>query len=219
MEKVFVALDEMTKEEIFSFLESHKNDIVNIKIGLEAYLNYSKNLIEEIQNKYNFNIFLDLKLHDIPNTVFGAIKSLSGLQITHLTLHASGGRDMLKKAMEARDKYLPQTKLLAVTILTSIDEKTCEEVYSSSTKNKVIQLAHMCEDLKVDGIVCSGLELDFIGQFNLIKVCPGIRVNINKSADQKRVLSPSEAVGKGANFLVMGRELRENPNLMKELNF
>lgn len=221
MKKVFIALDNMTDIEILSFLEENKDHLSLIKIGLEVYLKYGNEFIQKINQKYHFEIFLDLKLHDIPNTVSSSIKSLQGLKIDFLTLHISGGASMLCAAKEARDKFLPNVKLIGVSILTSLDESDCLEIFNQKTNEAFIRLVAIAQRTNLDGIVCSGFELSLMTKdSHLITICPGIRVaEDNCSDDQKRVMSPAQAFHSGANYLVMGRGLRNNPSLIRNKSF
>lgn len=221
MRKVFVALDNMTDIEILSFLEENKDHLSLIKIGLEVYLKYGNEFIQKINKLFHFEIFLDLKLHDIPNTVASSIKSLKGLKIDFLTLHLSGGASMLAMAKEARDKYLPGTKLIGVSILTSLDESDCLEIFNQKTNEAFTHLIAIAQRTKLDGIVCSGFELGLMAKDSpLITICPGIRVaEDNCSDDQKRVMTPAQAFQSGANYLVMGRAIRNNPSLMRNKSF
>ncbi len=224
MKSIYVALDNMSKEDIYAFLERSNNEIVCVKIGLELFNLYGRDFVEEIYNKYKVDIFLDLKLHDIPNTVSKAIRSLKGLPIKFLTLHLSGGINMLKASVEARNQFLPECKLLGVSILTSLDQKDIEKIWGISDNNKLFsnlfQLAH---ESQVDGVVCSPNELMILNglNLNLLSMCPGIRfddeIKEANFGDQKRVLSPEKALEKGASFLVMGRSLTQSKVLTERI--
>lgn len=225
-ERVFMALDNMTKEEIFGFLEKSHKGISHIKIGLELFNKYGPNIVKELHESYPVDIFLDLKLHDIPNTVKKAIASLEGLPIKFLTVHLSGGREMLKEAMTSKEKYLPGCKLLGVSILTSLDHEDLNEIWSVTDMNKsFLNLFKLASDCKVDGVVCSAKELPIIKSFenDLITVCPGIRfedeIKKGLTEDQKRVLSPQEAFKIGASYLVMGRSLTKAEDLSARIEY
>lgn len=221
MKRVFVALDNMNDKEIFDFLDSYAKELSLIKIGLEVYLKYGREFLKEINQRYCLGIFLDLKLHDIPNTVASAIKSLEGLRIEFLTLHLSAGSSMLTQAKTSRDKYLPETKLIGVSILTSLDESDCLEIYHQGTNEAFKSLLSIAVKTQIDGIVCSGHELSLLDSNNkLIAICPGIRLDVlSPSDDQKRVMTPTEAFKNGADYLVMGRSIRDNPELIKDHSF
>lgn len=217
MKNVFVALDNMQKNEILDFLGEQKNYIHLVKIGLEVYLKYGQEFIKELAQEFNFKIFLDLKLHDIPNTVASAIKSLQGLEIDFLTIHLSGGKSMIDAALKARDQYLPKTKIIGVSILTSIDETECLEIYKEKSQQAFLNLIKIASQTKVDGIVCSGNELEFLSKDHcFITICPGIRLEDDDKGDQKRVMTPQMAIKAGAQYLVMGRSIRNNAALMRD---
>lgn len=225
LEKIYVALDNMTKEEVFAFLEKPENNLPNVKIGLELFTKYGPELIKEIKHKFDKDIFLDLKLHDIPNTVSKSIKSLEGLPIKLLTIHLSGGRGMLLAAKEAQEKYLPDTSLLGVSYLTSLGGEDFKEMWGFE-ENKIQDafnnLFKLAIDCKIGGVVCSAHEASQISSLEdneqkLIKLCPGIRFNdeisSGQQSDQKRVLGPLEAFKQGADLLVIGRSLTQAKSL------
>lgn len=216
LNKIIVALDNFTQEDALSFINNNPK-FEFYKIGLELYIRYGRQLVEEVTKKHKKKVFLDLKLHDIPNTVSKAISSLEGLDIDFLTIHTSGGKEMLEASVKARNEFIPNTKLLGVTVLTSLDESDMNSMYGihSLPVSRLIQVA---ESANIDGIVCSAADLESI-QTTLLKVCPGIRLNLKESHDQKRVLDPKSAFEKGANFLVMGRSLTKNPNLKESINY
>ncbi|WP_372654489.1 orotidine-5'-phosphate decarboxylase [Halobacteriovorax sp.] len=225
MDKVYVALDNMTKEDIFNFLDKTNNELKCIKIGLELFNRYGRELILEIYDKYKLNIFLDLKLHDIPNTVSKSIRSLENLPISFLTIHISGGQSMLEASVSARDQYLPKCKLLGVSVLTSLDENDMENIWGiTDSKFLFSNLFLLANKSKIDGVVCSANELDILNELdlNLISMCPGIRFEDEiKSAnlgDQKRVLSPTEAFMAKATYLVIGRSITESTSLTERIS-
>lgn len=217
--KVIVALDNIGQDDAMNFIKSNPQ-LTFYKIGLEFFLSHGKDFVKKLRNDFGKDIFLDLKLHDIPNTVEKAIKSLKDLDIQMLTLHASGGKEMLYAAANAKNEYLPDCKLLGVTILTSLDQKNLNEMFGIN-EMPIPNLVRVCEESKVDGIVCSAIDLRTINT-SLIKVCPGIRFKdeIGKAQqDQKRVMDPETAFLNGANYLVMGRSLTQNKNLANSINF
>tara|TARA_R110002049_G_scaffold302886_3_gene496409 strand:- start:233 stop:922 length:690 start_codon:yes stop_codon:yes gene_type:complete len=220
--KVFVALDNMTKDEVLDLLSKLSGRVGGIKIGLEMYLQFGRDFIFEVKEKFVGNIFLDLKLHDIPNTVAKAIKGLEGLPIKFLTIHASGGLEMMKAASEAASQSLPQTTLLAVTILTSLDNEEAKSVYQTNRKDSFLRLLSLIEKNKNLGLVCSGAELDYISNKELVTMVPGIRfeheIQSGQTQDQKSVFTPTQATKKGASFLVMGRSLTKAKDLDQALN-
>ena len=226
-----VALDNLQDSEITPFLQKVDGDIPYLKIGLEMFLHGGRPLVEEILEKYSFKIFLDLKLHDIPNTVKGAIKSLNGLSLDFLTIHLTGGEKMVAAAMEECQRSLPQTKLLGVSYLTSLegrDFKTMWNYDEDQVGSAFDRLFTMAARLKLPGIVLSAHELERAKKFEqefghqFSKVTPGIRfadeIEGNVTQDQKRVQTPEEALANGSNYLVIGRSLNQASDLSARIN-
>ncbi len=215
---IAVALDNFDRERALQFVRETKHDLGFYKVGLELFLRYGKNLIEEIA-KEDVNIFLDLKLHDIPNTVAKSIQSLDGLNIQYLTVHLGGGPSMLSMALDYRDRYLPRTKILGVSYLTSMNEAELKQVYNFKNQEQIQagfeNYFQMASELKIDGVVHSGLELSMANKYSFISVCPGIRfedeVKSNLVQDQKRVVTPQMALQESSKskniILVIGRSL------------
>jgi orotidine-5'-phosphate decarboxylase len=171
---------------------------------------YGLPFVHEIKSM-GYHVFLDLKLHDIPNTVAKAILSLSSAQIDLLTIHASGGSEMCAYAVKARDESNPKLKLLAVTVLTSMNQKQMEALnVNKPVQDHVLDLAKISVDAKVDGIVSSTHELKLLrktlGNDPLI-VTPGIRPKGADLNEQKRVMTPFDAKELGADFIVVGRPI------------
>jgi len=225
-----VALDNLQDSEITPFLQKIDGEIPYLKIGLEMFLHGGRPLVEEILEQNSFKIFLDLKLHDIPNTVQGAIKSLKGLPLEFLTIHLTGGERMVSAAMEECERSLPQTKLLGVSYLTSLESSDFKRMWSyeeSEVGNAFDRLFSMAASLKLPGIVLSAHELErakrFEQEFNhqFAKVTPGIRfadeINSKATQDQKRVQAPDEALTNGSNYLVIGRSLNQSTNLEERI--
>lgn len=230
-DKVFVALDNMDREEIFAFLSREDNSLPNIKLGLEMFNRYGPDFIGEIHEKFGRKIFLDLKLHDIPNTVGKAIASLKGLPIEFLTIHLSGGREMILQAMEQAKTSLPNTRILGVSYLTSLDTSDFKEIWDipeDAIAEAFIRLFKLALSTKIHGVVCSAHELPLISALEresnhvLTKVTPGIRfsdeIASGKIQDQKRVMCPQDAFKAGANYLVMGRSLTRSSDLLSRIN-
>ena len=230
-EQVIVALDQMALDDIHSFLSANKNDIHTIKIGLELFLRHGNDVVHLLKREYQKKIFLDLKLHDIPKTVEKAIESLQGLPIDFLTVHLGGGLEMLKSAKKAKEAFLPKTKLLGVSFLTSLSANDLECIYGISllhNHDAFKRLFQLANESNIEGVVCSPLELVLLkSNFpNLLAVTPGIRfsdeVSSQEVQDQKRVLTPQEAIKNGADFLVIGRSLTQSIDAKKrfaDLNF
>jgi orotidine-5'-phosphate decarboxylase len=225
IDKAFIALDNMELKEIFTLLEESKGEIQLIKIGLELFNKYGPSIVSKIYEKYKVDIFLDLKLHDIPNTVFKSIMSLKGLPIKYLTIHLSGGKKMLEMAIKARDESITECKLLGVSFLTSLDKSDLNEIWGITDSNDAFKrLFNLANKAQIDGVICSAQDLEILKSFpnTLLSVCPGIRfqdeIDKGKLSDQKRVLSPKDAFNRGADFLVIGRSITQADNLDTRLN-
>ncbi|PIP96505.1 MAG: orotidine-5'-phosphate decarboxylase [Bdellovibrio sp. CG12_big_fil_rev_8_21_14_0_65_39_13] len=221
---VIVALDNMTKEQALAFSSLKENTIPTVKIGLELFNHYGPEVIKEIYALSKKEIFLDLKLHDIPNTVEKAILGLDGLPIKFLTVHLSGGHEMLVRAKAALEKINPQATLLGVSILTSLGAEDINEMSGQDFNSAFQRLLNLAKRAGVSGLVSSAQELPFIADweaaqnYKFTKVCPGIRFSDESSDDQKRVLTPQEAFKAGANYLVMGRSLTRAKNLAERIS-
>ena len=151
-----------------------------------------------------FEIFLDLKLHDIPNTVRKSVEEISQYNVKLTTIHLQGGRDMIQAANQVKG----DTKILGVSLLTSLDDSDTRELYNNDFDKQFNNLINLATETKVDGIVCSSQELELITDPSLIKVVPGIR-NQESSDDQKRVMTSSEAYSNGADYIVVGRPITQ----------
>ena len=178
------------------------------KLGLEFYLRFGVQGIKEIQSQTDKRIFLDLKLHDIPNTVNGATKQVADLKPRFLTVHASGGKEMVKAAVTAA----PDIEITAVTILTSLNQLELTEIgFSGSTLERAAELAKLAVSAGAQAIVCSPLEISAIRSAipdEIVIITPGIRpLDQSKSDDQKRTMDPKSALAAGANYLVIGRPI------------
>lgn len=189
--------------------------VSTLKIGLETYLRDGKTAIQEIKKVTDCDIFLDLKLHDIPATVIGACNSIKELDPKYLTVHASGGSEMIAAAV----KTLPKTLITAVTILTSINEDSIKSIgFKSDPKESAINLAKLAVEAGARAIVCSAQEVGMIrkvvGQ-DVVLITPGIRPAGSSSDDQKRVATPTQALRDGANLLVIGRPITASNSIQK----
>jgi orotidine-5'-phosphate decarboxylase len=177
-------------------------------------------LLREIQN-LGKKIFLDLKLHDIPHQIGGAVTAATGHDVHMMTLHASGGREMMAKAAEAAHEaalHSGQSRplLLAVTVLTSLKQEQLREIgMDDSVDEQVLRLAKLAKKNGMDGVVCSPQEIDIIkGEFgrDFLVVSPGIRPEWAAAQDQKRILTPAEAISKGVDYMVIGRPITQAPS-------
>ncbi len=180
---------------------------------MELYYAEGPSMIEFLKD-LGLQVFLDLKVHDIPNTAYGAIQSLAKYGVDIVNVHASGGIEMMQRAKDALTDANSSAKLIAVTQLTSTDQKTMNEELgiAGSVEDAVLRLATNTKTAGLDGIVCSPLEVPLI-KTNLgksfITVCPGIRLATNSADDQKRIMTPQQAFENGADYIVMGRAITE----------
>ena len=176
---IIAAIDNIPPKDILKECQTTYKDISYVKIGLEVFNLLGKNFLMKFEQSIKRPYFLDLKLHDIPNTVFSAIKSLSGLNPKFLTIHLSGGKEMIHSAMEAKSKYLPETKIIGVTYLTSLGEEDFQTIYGQESKILLEKIISSSKSSGIDGIVCSGADLPIATKIDpnkeLIKITPGIR--------------------------------------------
>ena len=218
LRKIIIALDSNNFDDALTIVKNLKEDAFAFKIGYEFFLNFGITGYKTIQEE-NANIFLDLKLHDIPNTVANGIKAIAKLNPYFTTIHLSGGDEMQKVS----SNFKVNTKILGVSILTSLNSKQTKKYYNNNNIEEIVSnFAKNALINKLDGIVCSPQEIAIvkkITQNKLIIVTPGIRpVNYEDSKDdQKRVMSPKEAINAGANYLVMGRPITKSTNPLKSL--
>lgn len=216
--EVVVALDFPTLEETLEFLDKFQEEKPFVKVGMELYLQNGPKVIEEIK-KRGHKIFLDLKLHDIPNTVYGACKGLANFSVDILTVHAAGGLEMLAAAKKGMiDGGSENTAIIAVTQLTSTSEENMkkEQLIEVSIEESVLNYARITEEAGLDGVVSSVHEVEKIknqSSPDFLKVTPGIRLASDEVGDQKRVASPSDAKELGSTHIVVGRPITkaENP--------
>ena len=202
--KIFITCDAVNIAKIKEIIKKTENSELKIgyKFGLE-FLNSKngRNFLSRLKNKI---VFADLKLHDIPNTCVSAIKAIQDLRVNYLTIHISSGLTALKAAKKVAKK----TKLIGVTILTSLDNKALKEIgFNKNVKKLVYQQAKMAKIAKLDAIVCSAQEIKIVRKvFNKEIITPGIRFN-SKHNDQKRVVTPKQAYKNGSDWLVIGRPI------------
>ncbi|NDD06811.1 MAG: orotidine-5'-phosphate decarboxylase [Proteobacteria bacterium] len=220
---IFVAVDTNNHKRASEIINATKNYIYGVKFGLEFFCSKGgREAVKKFKNK-NVKIFLDLKLKDIPNTVYKAVKSLRDISPDYLTIHASGGLEMMKAAKKAQSETNKKMKILAVTILTSLTNKDLKQMGSKTPiQTQVQKLAQTARLAKIHGIVCSAHEITKVKKVskNFEIIVPGIRIS-NKVQDQKRVMSPKQALKLGATHLVIGRDITKgNPktNIKKVLN-
>ena len=217
--KAFIALDAYNNKKNIEVVKKLYKLVYGFKVGYRSFYNKDADkLIAEIKRKKS-RLFLDLKLHDIPNTVSSAIESLKNINPDFLTLHISGGEDMLKIALKNIKKFNLKTKVLGVTLLTSLDGKDSKKIYGTKDTDKLIKkLALIASNAKIAGLICSGQDLKSLKSFKkLLKVTPGVKL-LDRKDDQKRVSFVHDAINNGANFVVIGRELINAKDPMKLIN-
>ena len=209
--KVFIACDTTSLKKLKQIINQSQTNKLKIgyKIGLEFFFTpKGRNFISKLKNR---EIFLDLKLNDIPNTCAAAIKSLNDLKnISYLTVHVNGGLDMLKAVKKASKKINKKLKILGVTVLTSFSNSSIKKIgHTKSIKELVKKQASIVKLAKLDGIVCSGYEAKIVKKIckKIEIITPGIRLFGDNNADQKRVMRPKEAFKNGATSIVIGRSI------------
>lgn len=212
---IFLALDFPTGDEAMNFLQSHDLKTVPVKVGMELFYQEGPAIIQQLSEK-GHPIFLDLKLHDIPNTVKQAMNRLASLEVDVVNLHASGGKEMIEAAREGLEQGTPigkrKPKLIGVTQLTSTSTQMLEEeLLISHDMNKTVgHYALMAKQAGADGVVCSVQEAGRIHQLcgrDYMTITPGIRLQGNTIHDQVRVATPAEARNRGADAIVIGRSI------------
>ena len=218
---IFVACDTSSLSKIKKIIKLTKNSPLNIgyKFGLEFFNSkHGRSFISKLPKQHM--VWLDLKLKDIPNTVSSSIHSLKDLtNVRYLTIHASGGTEMMQAAKRAAVKTNKKLKVLAVTVLTSFSEKSIKQTgHTKSIKKIVIQQASLAKKAKLDGIVCSGHEAKSIKTIckKMQIITPGIRLEGDSKGDQQRVMTPSQAFQNGATGIVIGRSIT-NGNIKKNI--
>ena len=218
---IFIACDTPSLSKIKKIIKLTKNSPLNIgyKFGLEFFNSkHGRSFISKLPKQHI--IWLDLKLKDIPNTVSSSIHSLKDLtNVRYLTIHASGGMEMMQAAKQAAVKTNKKLKILAVTVLTSFSEKSIKQTgHTKTIKKIVIQQASLAKKAKLDGIVCSGHEAKSIKTIckKMQIITPGIRLEGDSKGDQQRVMTPSQAFQNGATGIVIGRSIT-NGNIKKNI--
>jgi orotidine-5'-phosphate decarboxylase len=213
---LILALDVPTREEAAPILRQLRGHLRWVKIGLQMFTAYGPNYVREVAGM-GFDVFLDLKLHDIPNTVAKAVESLAPLPIKMLTLHTAGGGEMMRAARAAQQKHNPDLLLLGVTVLTSMDTAGLNEIGVTATSAaQVARLGKLAADSGLRGLVCSPLEVAMLRQqlpADMQLITPGIRpASEAASDDQKRVMTPADAAKAGSSYIVVGRPILKAPD-------
>ena len=212
---IIVAIDENNFKKASSIVDNLDSDKCMVKIGSVAFNSIGPDIIFYVAEK-GFDIFLDLKLHDIPNTVKKSIEGLISYPIKMLTIHTSGGREMMTAAMEAVSGT--DMKIFGVTALTSLSDNDTSEIFKRTSAEQVSKMLDLADSIGLDGVVCSPHELELVSQKqSLLSITPGIRMK-DSNDDQKRVMTPKEAINLGADYLVIGRPITKSIDIKKSLN-
>ena len=220
MNRIILALDTTNLEEAISITNQVKDKIFTIKLGLEFFNAHGKEGIKKFNEIGITNLMLDLKLKDIPQTVYKAIKALNDVKFSFLTIHGTGGKAMIEKAKQAASEIESQPKILMVTILTALGDDDLKNMGNESSITKQIEhLVKMAKDAGV-GVVCSGHDAKAVRKIigsDLLIFTPGIRMPGDGTDDQQRVCTPLESIKNGSDKIIMGRGLVKG-NVLENLN-
>ena len=226
---VITALDFKRADDALALVQQLSPSLTRVKVGKELFTRAGPQFVERLQT-LGFDVFLDLKFHDIPNTVAGALQAAAELGVWMVNVHASGGRAMLEAAREAIDPA-GSTQLIAVTVLTSMDTEDLRQVgVESSTQDQVKRLAQLVADCALDGVVCSPRESAMLRHahgLDFSLVTPGVRPALalgakveeatSDASDQKRTMTPQDAINAGSDYLVIGRPITQSADPIKTL--
>ena len=221
---VIVALDFADEKQTLQFVRQLSPELCQIKIGKELFTATGRHLVEQLVNQ-GFKVFLDLKYHDIPNTVASACKIAAQMGVWMVDMHASGGQRMMEAAAEAVSQFQQRPYLIGVTVLTSMTQTDLAQTgVDRSIDEQVMHLARLSQQSGLDGVVCSAQEAvilrDQLGKEFLL-VTPGIRLNSKSEDDQRRIMTPKEALAAGSSYLVMGRPITQSADpvlLLQQIN-
>ena len=217
---VIVALDFPDQSSALSLVERLEPSLCRLKVGKELFTRLGPAFVEKLVDK-GFDVFLDLKFHDIPNTVAAACEAAADLGVWMMNVHASGGRRMMEAARERLEGKSHRPRLIAVTILTSLGEEDIREIgFSGSPAENVLRLAALAQSSGLDGVVCSPLEAAAIREqagSDFLLVTPGVRPATASLDDQKRVMTPADAMAAGSSYLVIGRPVTGAEDPLKAL--
>lgn len=219
--RIIVALDVATNEEATHLLDQLEPGLCRVKIGKQLFTSCGPELVRQVINR-GFDVFLDLKFHDIPNTVVGAVQAAADLGVWMVNIHASGGRAMMEAAANAlvtRGAGAPL--LIGVTVLTSMAHEDLLEIgISAGPEEQVKRLALLSADCGLDGVVCSAAETVMLRTLTRPEFClvtPGIRRAVDAAGDQKRVVGPADAIRNGSTYLVVGRPINQSQAPLQSL--
>ncbi|MBX2858276.1 MAG: orotidine-5'-phosphate decarboxylase [Cellvibrionaceae bacterium] len=210
--RLIVALDFDTQDECLNLVSNLDPTQCRLKVGKESFTRFGPELVRKLQ-AMGFDIFLDLKFHDIPNTVAKAVLAAADLGVWMVNVHACGGERMLRAARQALSQHPQPPILIAVTVLTSMEKSDFAALGMSQTiPQQVTMLGQLAQRCELDGVVCSAKEAALLKQqcgAHFISVTPGIRPANSEQADQRRVVTPAEAIGNGSDYLVVGRPITQ----------
>ena len=214
-ENIIIALDYDDESKIYEFCDQMDPSLCKLKIGKQVFTKYGPNIIDNLHKK-KFEIFLDLKFHDIPTTVYKACLEAFNLGIWMLNIHLLGGTEMINAAKQARDEVNKEAKLIGVTLLTSITNLNLENIGLDERPTIIKKLTELASKSNIDGVVCSPSDIKLIREIDktLLFVTPGIRLNTTKD-DHSEVFTPRDAIKLGSNYIVIGRPLTEANNPMQ----
>jgi orotidine-5'-phosphate decarboxylase len=211
---IIVAVDETQLSSFKQTVDSLDSNLCMIKVGSVSFNAIGHEAITYVASK-GFEIFLDLKLHDIPNTVKKSIEGLISLPIAMMTIHSSGGLEMMKAAKKAVSDT--DIKIFGVTALTSLSDEDTSIIFQRTASNQVKAMLDLAQEAQIDGVVCSPHELDLVVERkSLLSITPGIRLS-ESADDQSRVMTPKDAISKGADYIVIGRPITNAPNISEAL--
>ena len=220
MNKIILALDTTNLKEAIDITKKIKSKIFTVKLGLEFFNAHGKEGIKKFNEIGVTNLMLDLKLKDIPETVYKAIKALDGIKFGFLTIHGQGGKKLIDSAKKAANEIASNPKIMMVTVLTSLNDDDLKDIGNDNTViEQVEKLAKIAKEKEI-GVVCSGHEAKIVRKIigpNLLIFTPGIRMKENNINDQKRVCSPAESIKNGADKIIMGRSLLKG-NIEENIN-
>ena len=216
MKRLIIALDFPSGEQALAFVGNLSPESCRLKVGFQLYVAEGPDLVRKLVDQ-GFDVFLDLKFHDIPNTVSSACLAASHLGVWMINVHALGGEKMLTEAAEAvhsvAESVAKPPLLIAVTILTSMDKQQLSGIgLQAEPKEQVVKLAKLAKDSGLDGVVCSAQEADLLKKSvgdDFLLVTPGIRPKESEKGDQSRIMTPADAIKNGATYLVVGRPITQ----------
>ena len=210
--KIIVALDYDHIDSALALADNLNPDLCRLKVGKELFTKYGPEIVIQIQKK-GFEIFLDLKFHDIPTTVYKACISALSLNVWMLNIHLAGGLNMTEAAMRAKLDCESSSKLIGVTVLTSLSDQNCQKIFGCTRESELLRLKDIAIEADIDGFVCSPYDINILKDSTKIYVTPGVRFGDDKQ-DHYKATAPKEALDLGSHYLVIGRSITgiSNPN-------